>query len=376
MAYREYLFEREPFLPALDVEMRGRDDEWKRIEAFLEESFQGNRTRAFLVLADYGYGKTFIFNKIREKVSDPNSQIKGSDKTITASIVLAETEPASSISYEYITNIMYNIGKKRIREISRKIPRRSLGDFSNNFRIVMKGVREGKDEAFKWLIGETLTSQERSNIGVVRKFHPTESLRILLDFLKAMKKVGYENLLVLIDEFEYAINVYSEAKLTQFFHTFKNIYDHFVAEGGSRVFAKHIQIIATTPRGWDVVTDLEAKLRRTKGGGGLTPWLERMRFERNKVTLGPLSKKSAKQIILDRIEKERMKFAQVEYKTFPFIHPSFFDEIIKVSRGNPRTILDFSEIVLEEGARRKFKEIDGKVARKLLLEFGLVKELP
>jgi Cdc6-like AAA superfamily ATPase len=82
MAYREYFFEREPFLPALDVEMRGRDKEWGQIEAFLEESFQGNRTRAFLILADYGYGKTFILNKIREGVSDPESKIKGANKTI------------------------------------------------------------------------------------------------------------------------------------------------------------------------------------------------------------------------------------------------------------------------------------------------------
>lgn len=374
MAYREYYFKREPFLPALDVEMRGRNKEWNQIEAFLEESLQGNRTRAFLILADYGYGKTFVLNKIRKKVSDPNSQIKGSDKTITASLVLAETEPASSISYEYVTKIMYNLGKRRIREIARKIRSKSSDNFSKNFQLVMEGIRANKDEAFRWLIGETLTSQERANIGVMRKFHPTESLSMLLDFLKAMKTAGYQNLLVLIDEFEYAVNVYSESKLTQFFHTFKNIYDRFVAQGGSRIFAKHIQIIATTPRGWDVVTDLEAKLRRTKGGGGLTPWLERMRFERNKVTLDPLGKRDAKQIILDRIEKERMEFAHIEYKTFPFIHPSFFNEIIRVSKGNPRTLLDFSEIVLEEAARRGLKEIDGEKTQKILAEFNLVKD--
>jgi len=372
MAYREYYFEREPFLPSLEGELRGRDTEWGSIKDFLEESFSGNRTRALLILADYGYGKTFILNKIRENVSNPDSSIVGSGKTITSQIVLAETEPASSISYEYITKVMYGVGMKRLKRIAGKIPARSFDNYSKNFQAVIKGIKHGKQEAFGWLTGATLSANERSNIGVMRKFHPSESLIILLDFLRAMKEADYDNLLVLIDEFEYAVNVYSEAKLTQFFHTFKNIYDRFVSEGGSEVFAKHIQIIAATPRGWDVVTDLEARLRRTKGGGGITPWLERMRFERNKVVLGPLSEEASKQILVDRIRKERMKFPEVDYETFPFIHPSFFDEIIRVSKGNTRTLLDYSEIVLEEAARKDLREIDGQKVLEILAEFDLV----
>jgi len=354
--------------------MRGREQEWERINNFFKISLAGNSIRSFLILADYGYGKTFILNKIREWLNDDKNQIINEYKTLTAIIVLAETEPMSSISYEYITRIFYSIGNKKIKEIMDSIDVNDLDKFSTNFKLVVKGVQNNLEEAFKWLKGETLTSKERANLDVTSKFHPQQSLTIFMDFLKAMKISGYMNLVVLIDEFEYAVNIYSEGKLTQLFHTFKNIYDKFHNNGGSEVFAKHIQIIAMTPRGWDVVTDLEAKLKHSTGGGGITPWLERMRFEVNKVVLGPINEEAAKLILVDRITEARMKFKEVDYDTFPFIHPSFFELIISVSKGNIRKLLDFSEIVLEEAALNNYKEIDGKIASDILKKFGLITE--
>ena len=54
-----------------------------------------------------------------------------------------------------------------------------------------------------------------AKVARARKFPANESLNILMDFLRFLKICGYENLLVLLDEFEYAINVYSEQKLTR-----------------------------------------------------------------------------------------------------------------------------------------------------------------
>jgi len=39
--------------------------------------------------------------------------------------------------------------------------------------------------------------------------------------------------------------------------------------------------------------------------------------------------------------------------------------VIKISKGNPRNFLHYSEIVLEEAAGREVKEIDGKLALKI-----------
>ena len=375
MAFREYYFQREPFTPALDVPMRGRESEWKAIRAFLSDSFQGDRVRAFLILGDYGYGKTFILNKIREKIEDPKSGIPNADKTLGTTVLFAETEPASSISYEYVTRVLLGIGELKLKEIAvtlAKSAQDKMQSFSRDFNAVIRGLVEGKREAFLWLTGETLSASERANLGVQSKFHPRSSLLVFMDFLKAMKFSGYNNLLVLIDEFEYAVNIYSERKLTSLFHTFKNIYDRFTAGGGVQQYAKHIQIIAATPRGWDVVTDLEATLRKRTGGGGISPWIDRMMFKRNQIILGPIANKAARQIIVDRIRKERMKHKVVPFETFPFIHPSFFDTIVEVSEGKPRYLLDFSGIVLEEAARKDLKEINGKNAREILETYGLI----
>ena len=372
MSYEKYYFKREPFMPDLDVRMLGRGKEWDQIEAFLNESLRGNRIRSFLVIGDYGFGKTFTLNKIRESIEAPGSTIKNADKTLCVQIVLAETEPAGSISHEYITKIFYSIGKEALFRISKRARDADLSGLSRLFGTIANALISEKEEAFYWLIGETLSSSEKHEIGVRRKFAPTESLSILMNFLRFLKICGYENLLVLLDEFEYAVNVYSEQKLTALFHTFKNIYDRFI-ERGSEYYAKHIQIIALTPKGYDVINDLEAKLRKRTGGGGISPWMERMRFERNQVSLRPLDDDSAREMLIERIERERLKYKEVSYKTFPFIHPSFFDEMIRISKGKPRNLLDYSEIVLEEAARRDVKEIDGELVLKILEEYvGLI----
>jgi hypothetical protein len=370
MAYEKYYFKREPFLPDLEVKMHGREKEWKEIIAFLNESLAGNIIRSFLIIGDYGFGKTFILNKIREAIEDPRASIRNANKTLCVQIRLAETEPATSISYEYVTKIFYNISMPTLFKILKNYHPKNT-TFSKTFQSIVKALGSGKEEAFRWLTGESLSSEEKNEIKIRKKFEPRQSLSIFMEFLKLLKICGYKNLLVLLDEFEYAINVYSEAKLTSLFHTYKNIYDRFVEDGGVNRYAKHIQIIALTPRGYDVINDLEKKMRIRTGGGGISPWMERMRFERNQVSLAPLRNDAAKAILMERIERERVK-KEVSFKTFPFVHPSFFDTIIEVSKGKPRNILDYSEIVMEEAAREDLKEIDGKFARKILEDYKLI----
>lgn len=372
MSYRQFHFEQEPFKPSLKFPMRGRDEEWKKITAFLSESLQGQGTRGFLLLSDYGYGKTFFMNKIREQLEDPNSNLPKSEETICSPVVLAETEPASSTSFEYVTKVFEGIGCSRIFEIAGNIREAdiALKDFSRSFKPILEGLLKESEEAFLWLTGVTLTPEQRKALNVTSKFNSKDSLVVFLDFLRMMKLAGFSNLVVLVDEFEYAVNVYSQKNLTSLFHTFKNIYDKFTAGGGSTNFANHIQFLAMTPRGWEVVTDLEA-MKKKVGGGGITPWLERMRFEKNQLTLGPVSDEAGMQIITDRINEMRVKFKKVPYNTFPFIQPSFFDQMLKMSGGKPRNLLDFSEIVLEEAAKQGLKEISGADAVRILQGYGL-----
>jgi len=371
MSFQKYAFNREPFLSDISVQMHGREEEWEKIIEYLNESLTGNRIRSFFLIGDYGFGKSFTISKIISEVMKEDSTITNANKTLIAYVVLAETVTAPNISWEYVTKIMVNIGKKNIFDIASNFKQPKKISFSERFSVIIEGLKNEKDEAYKWLTGETLDSSERSSLGISSKLQYGESLSVLMDFLKFIKLCGYENLLVLIDEFEYAVNVYSEQKLTELFHTFKNIYDYFVKNGDAEIYAKHIQIIAITPKGYDHINELEKKLRG-KTGGGIVPWMERMRFERNQVSLKPLDDENSKLLLEDRIKKERTKNRKVSYETFPFIKPSFFEAIIGVSHGKPRNLLDFSEIVLEEAIRRDYKEIDGKIALYILSEYKLI----
>nr|MDO8081714.1 DUF2791 family P-loop domain-containing protein [Candidatus Freyarchaeota archaeon] len=371
--YREYLFEGPLFNPSFEYEIRGREKELDKIKNFLKEAFEEESVRSMLVLGDYGYGKSFMLYKIQKMVE--KKEIEGAEKTITAWVVIAETEPVGAISYEYVTNIFKDIGPNQLFEIASKLNLDQIEKFKEPFKSILRGLKDRKESAFNWLMGETQDAREKKELGVKRKLKTSEVLNIFMDFLEAMKTSGYDNLLVLLDEFEYAVNVYSEVKLTQLFHTFKSIFDRFIKFGDASRFAKHIQVIAMTPKGFDAITDLETKLRKSTGGGGITPWLSRMRFDINHVILGPLDKEAVTQIIKDRIEAHKVPFKERPFETFPFIHPEFFDMIYLYSGGNPRDVLYLTDIVLKKAAKDNIKEITGKYTEAVLKEYGIVKQI-
>ena len=78
------------------------------------------------------------------------------------------------------------------------------------------------------------------------------------------------------------------------------------------------------------------------------------------------------ELLKDRIKRERMKYKEVSYETFPFVHPSFFDKIIELSERKPRYLLDYSEIVLEEAARINLPEINGENVEEILRKYGII----
>lgn len=180
--------------------------------------------------------------------------------------------------------------------------------------------------------------------------------------------------MILIDEFEYVVNVYSEKQVTTILHTFKEIYDEYirVTTKKPKSMVNLIFIIAMTPKGWDFLVETEAKLSKKTGEGGITPWMDRIRPVEYTVLLGPLSKTGVTEMIKDRIEEKRLKYKKFPYVTFPFIHPEFFDYIYEASEGNPRFILQYCDIVLDNAIKDEIKEINAKYSKKILEEFSIV----
>lgn len=368
---RDYGFKETPFLEeSLDYVMRGRKKEWAQIKHMLNRALTETGPKTILIQGDYGYGKTFTLEKIVS--SFEKKEFENSEKSIIASIRLAESEPEARIGLSFVTKIFYEIGFNKLVKIAKRLKKEDLAIDANTLRI-FKGLRKGKYAAFEWLVGESISSDDKKELGTKRILSKSsQAIKVLYDFLKVLKVVGYDNLVVLIDEFEYVVNVYSEKQITTILHTFKEVYDEFVrVKTRKGEMANFIFVIAITPKGWGYLTETEAKLSRKTGGGGITPWMDRIRSELYSVTLGPLGKKETFEMINDRIEKKRIEYKKFPYKTFPFIHPDFFEIIYDATEGIPRNVLRYCDIVMDSALKQEIKEINGEYAKKVLKEFSL-----
>lgn len=376
MQYREYGFKEPPFDPdSLDYEMRGRTAKWNELKKLVERVLGGIGVKTILVLGDYGYGKTFTLEKISKAFA--KNEFDGANKSIIASIRLAESEPESRIGLSFVSKIFYEIGFDNLVEIAKKIDDKYVEKLDPTMRKILNELKNENQLAFEWLIGESLTQEEKNQIGVKKILSKSsQAMKILYEFQKVLKLAGYNNLVVLIDEFEYVVNVYSERQVTTILHTFKEIYDEFIRVNTKEPesIANFIFIIAITPKGWDYLTETEAKLSKKTGGGGITPWMNRLRLEKYSVNLGPLDKKATIQMIEDRIKKKRVDYKKFPYETFPFIHPQFFDVIYEASNGIPRDVIYFCDLVLDNAFSMGLKEINGEDAKKILKEFNLYSE--
>jgi hypothetical protein len=373
MSESEYGFIARPFEDSFRYPMRGRKPEWQRLKELIETALREHGTKTILVIGDYGYGKSFTLEKIAAAFS-------GSRKAIFASIRLAESEPEARIGLSLVTKIFYQIGRERLVHIASKISTRNIGSLQTELRSALRALKhvDTCEIGYRFLIGESLAPDEKKKIGVRKILSSSRvAIGILYDFQKALKSAGYDNLVLLIDEFEYVVNVYSEKQVTTILHTFKEIYDEYIREELRGVeMANFIFIIAMTPRGWDYLTETEAKLARKTGGGGITPWMERIRSEWNRVDLEPLSKPDVVNLIQDRIEENRKEYFKPPFKTFPFIHPEFFDVIYDASEGVPRYVVQYSDLILKEAFRERLKEISGDAARQVLQRFDVLPQKP
>jgi len=135
--------------------------------------------------------------------------------------------------------------------------------------------------------------------------------------------------------------------------------------------AKTIFIIAMTPLGWDFLIKLEKSIQRRTGGGGISPWMERVRPEQSIVNLEPLSKNELFNLLKERIDKKRLDYKKPKFDTFPFIHPEFFDKIYDYSNGVPRMSLRMCDLVLDSAMDKGISKIDAKFASEILEASGL-----
>ncbi|MFA6329929.1 MAG: BREX system ATP-binding domain-containing protein [Candidatus Micrarchaeia archaeon] len=372
---QEYGLIDNPFLPdSYSFPMAGRKKEWEQIIERINKASSESGSKTLLLIGDYGMGKTFTLQQIDNNIHEKKSDFKH-EKNIVVLIKVAESEPQSKFGFSFVTKIFFTIGKKQLYDIAKDIDEKEIADFDSDFKKIISMLSMKEESAYNWLIGEA-DSTDIKSLGVKKKMKTSaEAIEILYNFLRAIKIAKYKNIIVLIDEFEYVVNLYGDNKITQMLHTFKEIIDEYprtnTKKPGST--SNFIFFIAMTPESWQHLTDLEATMKKKTGGGGITPWMERINTAQDIIRLEPLDKKATGELIKDRLEKKRAEYKKdSKDEMFPFVTPGFVDFIFKESHGVPRKIIAWCEIVLTDSIKQGLKEISEKDADKILTKYHLI----
>jgi len=349
--------------------MADRKEEWQRVESLLKSAFSGKGPRIALLLGDYGIGKTFILEKIYQSLSkDRCVLIVRGDVLYEKRLAIMESEPRwSKFGLDFITRIFDNIEHEKLISAMRKI---DFKKFRSKFSKIFQGIGDNDDNAFKYITGEKVSAKtlQKYEISSPLSDSPT-GIELFFEFLRAIKFAGYDNFLMLVDEFEYITSVLGEKKITQILNTFRQIYDDFgiYDRRYNNNLAKPIFMFAISPGGWDSLRELDKTARKKTGGGGIAPFMERI-SEKDVVSLKAFSLENSLELVQLRLSEARTK--EIKNPLSPFTKKCI-EFVHKVSFNKPRNVLQYCKILLEDASEEGVKEIDVTDAKKILGKYGI-----
>ena len=353
-------------------ERANRKKEWEEINRCLESAFRGRGPRFLVLLGDYGMGKTYMLEQVYKRIMKERGDVFVAHRGVLTSrrVAIQESEPKwAKFGLNLVTRIFDSIGRKRLAEVLGKADVKRL---DSKFLEVFEQLKNNRETAFKYLVGAKLSAKERRELRVDSALDdsPT-SLELLFDFLRVVRLAGYANFLLLLDEFEYITAVYGETMITKILNTFRQIFDgcgdyearHSVELG------KPVFFFAISPGGWESLQGLEKAAKRKAGGGGVAPFLRRIR-ESDKIYLGPFSKADSLELVKTRLVEARLPKRKPKDPLFPFTRKCI-EYVHEASFYKPGDVIRYCGILLDDALEMELERIDLNDTKRILRKYGI-----
>lgn len=360
--------------------MADRMKTWETITKSLEAAFAGKGPKNFVILGDYGVGKSYTLEQIFKWISQEKALAdvfvvySGQDVLYERRLALQESEPRwAKFGLDLITRIFDNMDPA---ELAKVMQQAKLDKIKSRFHPLFMALKNNNEYAIMYLRGDKIPAKELQNIGGLSPItdSPT-SLALFFDFLLVVYSAGYSSFLLLIDEFE-KITEQSERKISQILDTFRTIFDNFgvyVARHQGQI-AKPIFTFATSPGGWDRLKELEAAAIKKTGGAYLVPFMERVN-PRDIIELQPFSVEDTLELVTTRLAETRLPTKKAVDPLFPFTKQAV-QYVHEVSFNKPRYVLQYCGILIEDALQQDLDTIDINDAKKILQKYGITPVKP
>jgi len=364
----KYRLKRDPFASRVDLTapMADRKDEQRRWAEVIDrrKGLSGNSLN--FIVGDYGLGKSYTLYQIGE-------QFKRDKEILRLYLKFLPEDTVQRFGLDFIMRIFRGLQPK---SIPARLPKGSFDKVATLFpdiAIVLEKYLSDDELAIAFLRGDRpLTTTELRNLGARRKLASTEVAKdYLLALLYLLRRARILTLLLLVDEVEYVFSQMTGAKIANVFNTLRDLYDlpqsPQALEFGQPL-ANIVFFFGISRAGWTRLNDLEKREQRR--GGPFQPFLDR---KEEIIELQPLDLVEASVLIELRLHRDRVKGVVLDKPLIPYTE-DFVEYIYRLTRGNPRHIVERCDLVLLDGLRDMVPELTKAYAKQVLELHGLLAE--
>lgn len=364
----KYRLKKDPFASRVDLTapMADRKDEQRRWTEVIDrrKGLSGNSLN--FIVGDYGLGKSYTLYQIGE-------QFKQDKEILPLYLKFLPEDTVQRFGLDFIMRMFRGLQPK---SISGRLAKGSLDKVATVFpdiAIVLEKYLCDDELATAFLRGDRpLTTTELRNLGARRKLASTEVAKdYLLALLYLLRRARILTLLLLVDEVEYVFSQMTGAKIANVFNALRDLYDlpqsPKALEFGQPL-ANIVFFFGISRAGWTRLNDLEKREQRR--GGPFQPFLDR---KEEIIELQPLDLVEASELIELRLRRDRVKGGVLNKPLIPYTE-DFAEYIYRLTRGNPRHVVERCDLVLLDGLRDMVPELTKAYARQVFEAHGLLAE--
>jgi hypothetical protein len=343
-----------------------REEEMKAWNKILDDSV-ATPTANFLILlvGDYGMGKSLSLFKIVQEAKSRK------DHFPIFFTLLPEQKP-SKPGLDLVLRMFRHMDFSAIKVDEKELEqiKQIDSEVHSVLRHILFGEVEKRKLALSYLRGEiTGTQAQLRTLDIMRKMTDVDlAMNYLIGILFLIKKSGYSNLLVAIDEVEYLFSLVPKSSQPIYLALLRRLYDlrSRIPEKLRDKTSNLTLFLAISADGERRLSEMQDTERAT--GGPISPLRRRIAF--NIITLTSFTQKSSIELIEKRLKLNRVTGKIERDPLIPFTK-EFALFIHKISDGRPETIIDRCDNVLDAGLELRIPLLTKGFAVKVFQERGI-----